>query len=153
MIYHQYYNQLFIYAFSLTQNKADAEDIVANTFVKALLSFEKGNIKSWLYVVLRNEFLNMYKKRKQTVIYDFANTQDALSIIQDFMKKEEKIWLYQNINQLPQREKEIMLLSLQSDFDDRTIAHILHMSVNHVRVIRHRVKKRLIELADKEGYL
>ena len=73
IVYRQYYRQLFIYAFSLTQNKEDAEDLVANTFVKALLSFEEGNIKSWLYIVLRNEFMNMYKKRNRLVSYDFEH--------------------------------------------------------------------------------
>lgn len=153
IVYRQYYRQLFIYAFSLTQNKEDAEDLVANTFVKALLSFEEGNIKSWLYIVLRNEFMNMYKKRKCLVSYDFENTEGTLAVIQDFIKSEEKIWLYQKINELPQREKEIMLLSLQSDFDDQTISHIMKMSIENVRVIRHRVKRKLIELCQKEGYL
>lgn len=153
IVYRQYYRQLFIYAFSLTQNKEDAEDLVANTFVKALLSFEEGNIKSWLYIVLRNEFMSMYKKRKRLVSYDFENTEGTLAVIQDFIKSEEKIWLYQKINELPQREKEIMLLSLQSDFDDQTISHIMKMSIENVRVIRHRVKRKLIELCQKEGYL
>ena len=87
-------------------------------------------------------------------LYDFENTEGTLAVIQDFIKSEEKVWLYQKINELPQREKEIMLLSLQSDFDDQTISHIMKMSIENVRVIRHRVKRKLIELCQKkEGYL
>ena len=64
LLYQKYYYSLFLFAFSLTHQKADAEDLVMNTFVKALLSFEDGNLKAWLYTVLKNEFYNMTKKKK-----------------------------------------------------------------------------------------
>lgn len=65
IIYQKCYRQLFLFAFSLTRNKEDAEDLVSNTFIKALLSFEDGNLKVWLYQVLKNEFYNMYKRKKE----------------------------------------------------------------------------------------
>ena len=48
IIYKKYYTPLFLFAFSLTKNKEDAEDLVANAFVKAFLSYQKGNLKAWL---------------------------------------------------------------------------------------------------------
>ncbi|WP_353956649.1 RNA polymerase sigma factor [Allocoprobacillus halotolerans] len=69
IIYMQYYKPLLLYAFSLTHHKADAQDLVANTFVKALLSFKEGNIQAWLYRVLKNEFYNMYKKQKKNKFF------------------------------------------------------------------------------------
>lgn len=61
--YAYYYQSLFLYAYSLTKNKDDAEDLVANAFVKAIFSYKEGNLKAWLYMVLKNDYYTMYKKR------------------------------------------------------------------------------------------
>ena len=82
--YIKYYQVLFLYAFSLTKNKEDSEDLVENTFVKAFLSFEKGNLKAWLYIVLRNEFYNMYRKQKRFMSIDkvgIERVQDSLDVL------------------------------------------------------------------------
>ncbi len=44
IIYNMYYKPLLLYDFSLTKNIYDAEDLVRETFTKALISFEKGTI-------------------------------------------------------------------------------------------------------------
>lgn len=65
IFYQKYYKTLFLYAFSLTKNKADAEDLVMNAMVKALLSFKEGELKPWLYTVLKNDYYNLVKKKKE----------------------------------------------------------------------------------------
>lgn len=74
-IYEIYQRPLFLYALSLTKNIQDAEDLLQETFIKAFLSYEKtGSIKYWLVTVLRNEFLNLYRKRKREIL-DGGNIQ------------------------------------------------------------------------------
>lgn len=46
-----------------------------------------------------------------------------------------------------------MLLSLQKNLDDDEISQILNIKVEHIRVIRNRVKKKLIDLCEKEEQL
>lgn len=151
-IYHKLYRQLFLYAFSLTGNKEDAEDLVANTFVKAFISFEDGNIKAWLYQVLKNEFYNMYKKKKRIIEdYDFNRIKDNYNMLDTIIKDEEKRWLYAKIYSLKRIEKEVLLLSIQSDLDDNMIGKIMNISIENVRVIKHRAKKKLIELYKEES--
>jgi len=154
IVYRKYYQSLFIYAFSLTCNKEDAEDLVANTFVKALLSFEEGNLKAWLYHVLKNEFYNLYKKRKKLIDegkIELDIIQDSSDILKNYIAEEQKRWLYQKIYELPMREKEIMLLSIQSDFSDEIISQIMNLSIDNIRTIRYRVKQKLIKLCEKEN--
>lgn len=45
-VYQMYCKELFLYAFSLTLNKNDAEDLVADSFLKAFLSFKEGNLRA-----------------------------------------------------------------------------------------------------------
>ncbi len=155
LLYQKYYYSLFLFAFSLTHQKADAEDLVMNAFVKAILSFEEGNLKAWLYTVLKNEFYNMVKKKKY--IYDdeidFDYFQGSQDVLKDFIHEEHKRWLYQHIYQLSKIEREVILLSVQDDLSDIEISQILNISVNHIRVIRHRVKEKLIKLCEEEKYL
>ena len=58
--------QLLTVAMSLTRNRADAEDLLQDTYVKALAAahqFEAGsNLRAWLVRILRNTFINGYRK-------------------------------------------------------------------------------------------
>lgn len=154
--YRKYYRSLFLFAFSLTQNREDAEDLVENAFVKAIFSFQEGNFHAWMYVVLKNEFYNEYKKRRRLVDegkIKLHSLPSSLDILKDYIHNDELRWIYEQIYHLKQRERDIMLLSLQDELDDQTIANLLNLSVENVRMIRYRVKKKLKSLCQKEGYL
>ena len=132
-VYQQYCKELYLYAFSLTLNKDDAEDLVADSFLKAFLSFKEGNLKAWLYIVLRNEFYNMVKKRKKVLDesqVEITSIQSSYSIIDEFFENEQKRWLYKKIYQLSQKEKDIILLSIQSGLKDQEIANIMNLSID-----------------------
>ncbi len=63
------------YAVKLTQNTHDAEDLVQETMLKAFKNRDKyrkdTNLKAWLVVIMRNLFINGYRKRsKRRVIHD-----------------------------------------------------------------------------------
>ncbi|MGL5014582.1 MAG: RNA polymerase sigma factor [Bacteroidales bacterium] len=137
VIYTMYYHTLFLYALSLTKSRADAEDLVSDTFVQALLSLpEDTNIKSWLFKVLRNKFVDFHRKRKKQVDedkYPIHLIQDPQDIIKDFFIEEQKKWLYTKIYELPIREKEILLLQLIAHYTDEEIAKELDLSPANVR--------------------
>ncbi len=60
---------LYAVALRLTRNPADAEDLTQNTFVKALRfhdKFKEGTyIKAWLLTILRNTFINEYRRKSR----------------------------------------------------------------------------------------
>lgn len=62
-------DQLFAAAMRMTRNPADASDLVQETFVKAFAAFARfqqgTNIKAWLYRILTNTFINMYRKNQR----------------------------------------------------------------------------------------
>lgn len=62
-------DQLYSAAMRMTRNPADAEDLVQETFVKAFAAFhqfEEGtNLKAWLYRILTNTFINIYRKKQR----------------------------------------------------------------------------------------
>ncbi|WP_193598536.1 sigma-70 family RNA polymerase sigma factor [Microbacterium sp. YJN-G] len=64
-----YMDQLYAAAMRMTRNPADAADLVQETFVKAYgawSSFSQGtNLKAWLYRILTNTYINIYRKRQR----------------------------------------------------------------------------------------
>jgi RNA polymerase sigma-70 factor (ECF subfamily) len=62
-------DQLYGAAMRMTRNPADASDLVQETFVKAFAAFaqfEQGtNLKAWLYRILTNTFINVYRKKQR----------------------------------------------------------------------------------------
>ena len=72
-------DQLYAAAMRMTRNPADAADLVQETFVKAYgawSTFSQGtNLKAWLYRILTNTYINIYRKRQRE---PFQGTIDEL---------------------------------------------------------------------------
>jgi RNA polymerase sigma-70 factor (ECF subfamily) len=67
-----YRDQLYPAALRLTCNRADAEDLVQDTFTRAYASFGQfdpgTNLKAWLYRILTNTFITSYRKRRRAPV-------------------------------------------------------------------------------------
>ena len=65
----QYVDQLYAAALRMSRNPADAEDLVQETYTKAFASFHQfkqgTNLKAWLYRILTNTYINLYRKRQR----------------------------------------------------------------------------------------
>ena len=63
-------NQLFGAALGMTRNRADAEDLVQETYLKAYQKFHQyqpgTNIKAWLYRILTNTYITSYRKAQRS---------------------------------------------------------------------------------------
>ena len=152
LIYEQFYKPLYLYALSLTGSRQDAEDLLQDTFVKAYLSYEnKGSIKYWLVVVLKNEFLQQQRKRKREILNnksDILKTQQ--DVLEGLIEQEERKQLFKEIQNLPLNMKEILIESVYFQMSDNDIAKIHNITNENVRKIRSRAKQKLIEKM-KEG--
>lgn len=156
-IYEIYQRPLFLYALSLTKNIHDAEDLLQETFIKAFLSYEKtGSIKYWLVTVLRNEFCNLYRKRKREIL-DGGNIQsnqeesEEKAVIDEIIKQEERKILFYAIQELPIMMKEVLMESTYFHMKDEEIAKMHGITRENVRKIRSRAKQKLIERLEGES--
>ncbi|MFC3562859.1 sigma-70 family RNA polymerase sigma factor [Pedobacter jamesrossensis] len=65
-----YHDTLFEYALRLTKNLDDAHDLVQDTMVKATRfynNFQEGtNLYGWLFIIMKNTFINSYRRRSMT---------------------------------------------------------------------------------------
>jgi RNA polymerase sigma-70 factor (ECF subfamily) len=73
---------LYAVALRLTRNVTDAQDLTQNSVVKALRfhdKFERGTyIKAWLLTILRNTFINEYRRRaRRPTLVEFTGLETA----------------------------------------------------------------------------
>ena len=67
---------LYTFAFHLTLNEEDANDLVQETYLKAFRFIDKyhegTNAKAWLFKILKNAFINQYRRKsKQPTRVDY----------------------------------------------------------------------------------
>jgi RNA polymerase sigma-70 factor (ECF subfamily) len=82
-----YLDGLYGYALALTQRDADAEDLVQETYLRAVRSYSQlapdSNLKSWMYAILRNAWLNEVRHASSGPrIVDLDDDQDVYGATQ-----------------------------------------------------------------------
>ena len=78
------YSPLQAYAYKLTQNNDDALDLVQETMYRAMKNSEKfkegTNLKGWLYTIMKNIFINHYRRMiKSRIFSDESENQHLLN--------------------------------------------------------------------------
>src|ERR1700741_2841775 len=63
----EHIDSLYGYALTLTRDVAEAEDLLQETYVRAVTAAHRpgadGNLKGWLFVIMRNAWLNHLRHR------------------------------------------------------------------------------------------
>jgi len=152
-------NLLFNYALKLTNDYDAAEDLVQETFIKAyrfLDKFEKGtNIKGWLYRILKNTFINDYRKIAKSpdkVDYDdIQNFYESISptdintqhYTDDAFENTLDDELSEALNSLPEEFRTVIILSDIEEFTYEEIADFVNCPVGTIRSRLHRARKML----------
>ena len=151
--YQKFQKELYLYLFSLCQNRQLTEDLLQETFLKALLSLSDshGNIRAWLYAVARNLFYNHQKKAKKEVLSeDISDAQLTEDILDQILQEEKLKNLYDGIRKLENRKQEVLQLQYFAHLSKKEIAAVLHLTPEQVRILAYRARKELKALMDKE---
>jgi RNA polymerase sigma-70 factor, ECF subfamily len=158
-----YMGSLYSAALRMTRNPSDAEDLVQETYLKAYRafdSFQEGtNLKSWLYKILTNTFINTYRsKRRRPALTELDDVEDlylyhrlggleaaAASrsaedlVLDHFTEAEVKA----AVESLPEQFRLAVLLADVEGFSYREIAEILDVPIGTVMSRLHRGRRAL----------
>lgn len=139
-----------------------AEELVQETFYRATLSLDLytgGQVKSWLFKVARNAYLDEWRKRKRwqwVPFYDtLKNTPKLMSpygIPADTLQSKETAKTLEDLMALlPENYRSILYLREyeQCTYEELSIA--LDLSPSQVKVTLYRARKRLKQLAERLG--
>ena len=165
-------NALKTFAYHLSYNEEDANDLVQETYMKAHRFIDKyisgTNAKAWLFKILKNAYINQYRKkskRPQQVdfeeIVSYHNSDDysgtgyhdvRAEIFENMMGDEVTI----AINSLPIDFRTVVLLCDIEGFTYEEISKIIDVPIGTVRSrlfrARNMLKEKLLKYAQKIGY-
>lgn len=166
-------DSMYNFAFRLTNDEDDANDLMQDTYLKAfrfINSFERGtNAKAWLFRILKNSFINDYRKKSkepskvdyQEVETTYNSLDDAevtvttdlrLDTVQDMIGDE----VANALNSLPVDFRTVIILCDIEGFTYEEMAKILDIPIGTVRSRLHRarnlLKEKLRSYASSMGY-
>jgi len=165
-------SSLYNFAYRLTLDEDDANDLVQETYLKAYRffdSYEQGtNAKAWLFRILKNSFINDFRKKsKQPTKIDYQevesyyNSEDVdekitvdlrVESIQDMIGDE----VATALNSLAVDFRTIIILCDLEGFTYEEMAKILDIPIGTVRSRLHRarnlLKEKLKEYAGTMGF-
>jgi RNA polymerase sigma factor (sigma-70 family) len=164
---------LHTFAFHLTLDEQMASDLVQDTYLKAFRfidQYDRGtNAKAWLFKILKNAFINEYRRKKrQPVQVDYEDIRklhdkEDDSAQESYVDLREEMFNYligdevtQAINAMPVDFRTVILLCDVEDFSYEEIAAILDIPIGTVRSRLHRarntLKEKLEDYAHSLGY-
>ncbi len=154
-LYKKYYKELYLYLYSLCKNKELSEDILQETFLKAILSLKDNhtNMRAWLYTVARNLYFNYSKKEKRKNDDEISDlVSDGTEVIEEIIKIEENRLLYKAMQSIDRRKREVLTLQYFCGMTQKEIASTLKISCENVRVLSCRGKRELKKYMEENGY-
>jgi RNA polymerase sigma-70 factor (ECF subfamily) len=138
------FDQLYNHACWLTGDRADADDLVQETYAKALKGFasfaEGSNLRAWMFRILRNAFLNSRSglaAQKTDFLEDREVSPDE-SVAHEvtpellLLRAENEETVFAAIESLPVGQREILLLCDVDEMSYREIAEVLDVPVGTV---------------------
>lgn len=166
-------DSMYNFAFRLTNDEDDANDLVQDTYLKAfrfINSFSQGtNAKAWLFRILKNSFINDFRKKSkepakvdyQDVETTYNSEEDAetnqtvdlrVESVQDLIGDE----IANALNALPVDFRTVIILCDVEGFTYEEMAKILDIPIGTVRSRLHRarmlLKEKLKSYAKSLGY-
>ncbi len=170
-----YYNQLYKTALRMTRSVADTEDLIQETYLKAYRyyqGFEEGtNLKAWLFRIMKNNFINTYRKKRATPQHleldELRDAGDELSAAElrlgevgpeaEVVAEEMDVDIANAIDSLPHDYKMALLLVDIQGHTYQEVAEILAVPVGTVmsRLYRGRAKieKALLTFGKENNYI
>ena len=149
-----HFERLYNFACWLTHDRQEAEDLVQETYAKALKgfsTFQPGtNFRAWIYRILRNAFLSSRTglKATPTVPLDFEGEEDVLPAVREtpesiLLQRSDEQLVRQALEQLPVTYREILLLCEVEEMSYQEISTTLVIPMGTVMSRLSRARKAL----------
>jgi RNA polymerase sigma-70 factor (ECF subfamily) len=150
LIFHHYRRKIYSYAFHLSGDSAQADELVQEVFLKVWLHRDKLphilRFDHYLFTIARNLVFDMLKSmaRESEFRQQMAGLLDPETnpVEDQLLSRENEQRLQQALDQLPPRQRLIFTLSRHQGMKHEEIAHQLHIS-------RHTVKTHLVQALKK----
>lgn len=159
LIYDHYFPKIYNYIYHRVHNTQLAEDLVSETFYKALANIQKFKWKErsfacWLYTIARNQVVDTFRKNKPVLLDESwaegipsPESDPEEKVISDSTKKE----LFLTIRTLSQDQQDALLLRFQEGLKVKEIAQIMDKNEGAVKALLFRGLKNMRKIMEEGG--
>ncbi|MEO2206691.1 RNA polymerase sigma factor [Paenibacillus pabuli] len=155
-IYEQYFQEVYLFALSLSRNQQIAEEITQETFVKAVKNIDqfKGNCKIsvWLCQIAKNTYFTYMDKQKRFEPEPPPDTRSGTSLTmeQQLIDKTEALRIHKLLHNLKEPYKEVFTLRVFGELSFDHISQIFGRTESWARVTFHRARNTIQDLLLEE---
>lgn len=154
-LYNDYFQTVFKYLFCMTYDADLSEELAQETFYQAIKTYAnfRGDCKVsvWLCQIAKHLWFKVHEKRKRYASNPIDEISDSLpakeNVEGSVLANESKVALYQKLQNLDEKTREVMYLRLTGELSFREIGEILKRNETWARVTFYRGKQKLA----KEG--
>jgi RNA polymerase sigma-70 factor (ECF subfamily) len=141
-------NKIYSYIFSMVKNAEKADDIFQETFTKVITKMddtynEQGKWIAWVMRIAHNATIDHIRKQKRFVdvtsnyddesntdFYDRLEDEEAVSAQQQLENEEDKSSLMKHIDDLPDEQRQVVMLRHYYEMPFKEIAELTDVSIN-----------------------
>ncbi len=149
-LFRKYYEPLYFFAGRFVNDPISAENIVQDVFVKMWEEKEKlnihSNLKAYLYTSVKNSCINLVKRENffSSVEEDAEYEDDTIKLPSRVLEEKEVAETVNNaIKQLPEKCRQIFMMSKFDELSYQEIADLQNISINTVKTQLKRAVKFL----------
>ncbi len=156
VLYKEYKNTMYNYAYGILKDKSLAEDAVHNAFLKLTNNLEKINnimckeTRNYLVILVRGTAIDIYNQNKKIVPIDEIDDTDTLDLPEMVEHRLERERVFEIISNMDDKYSDILMLKLFYDCSNIEISQLLNIAPEHVSIRFFRAKAKLKKLIMEE---
>jgi RNA polymerase sigma factor (sigma-70 family) len=131
-IFRRYHQSLYRFCLALVGNPEDAQDALQNTMIKVMRALpgeeREIDLKPWLYRIAHNESVDLLRRRRETRQLDVEQVAPGYGLAEDAATRERLRQLIADLKELPERQREVLVMRELAGLDFEEIGGALETS-------------------------
>ena len=154
-LYETYSSDIYRFAYWLSGNSPDAEDITSETFIRAWFNYDSTKtetLKAYLMKIARNIYLEIIRKNKNHTRLDEQFPDRHYSLEKSTEQAEELETVRNFLQTINEDDRSAFIMRVEHDLPYTEIARVLRISETAAKVKVHRVRKKYWKHTRKDLY-
>ena len=156
-LYTTCFHKLYRFALNLSRSENEAEEIVQETFLRAMTNAHKlpeDNLDAWLFRVARNVHISRLRKRQKEVgDAPLDMVPSGVDVETKLADQDQALHILRHLHTLEEPYKEVFTLRALGEVPYAQISALFGKTESWARVTYHRARLLLTERMNKEGTL
>ncbi|MFL5897584.1 MAG: sigma-70 family RNA polymerase sigma factor [Solirubrobacterales bacterium] len=151
-IFRRYHQGLYRFCLAIVGNPEDAQDALQNTMIKVLRALpgeeRRIELKPWLYRIAHNESIDLLRRRRETRALDVEQIAPGYGLAEDAATRERLRRLLADLKELPERQREVLVMRELAGLDFEEIATALATSGAAARQTLYEARQSLRQMEE-----